>query len=250
MKKTVLDESKFKSKLLVSYLSSPMVLLPFLVGITDLLALWTFSIDSGMGIFAGIAGILGGLGFFLTKLLAGDEKATGKVLEKLEKEALEEWEKSLDDLDRKLAADGDPRTETCLRDLRTLAQAFQTKKEWTFSLNSRSTFDILSGVERLFSQCIRYLEKSLDLWYTSQKMTTEDARKPLLVQREKIIEDVGISIRQLGSILADIQGLGTEDSTTDSELTRIREELDRSLDVARTVNKRMKSLDREIGMEE
>lgn len=244
----LLDETKLKKRVFWELLSSPWTLWPFVGGVTALLGLWTFSIRSGLAVFAALVSILGSLGIFFTRLLLGSEARVKKAVEEMQQEAQKERERSLDELERRLAADGDPRTESSLRDLRALAKAFEKGGAWSASLNTRTVFDILAGVEQLFKRCVLSLKKTLELWYTAQNMATAEAREPILRQRERIIEDVGKSIRQLGGILAGIQNIGAEEDAGDRELARIREELDRSLEVARMVEKRMQSLDREIGV--
>jgi hypothetical protein len=246
---SILDRSAFTRRFITRLASHPWTLLPFLGGITDLLALWTFNIQSPPAAFAGLAAVLLSLGVFLTRVVTGSENVAKQVLEDMEKEAVRQRERTLDDLDRKLSADGDSRTEKCLRDLRALAGAFQRDKAWLSTLNTRSTFDILSGVEQLFMRCVQYLEKTLQLWYTARDMSTPEARDVILAERERILEDVTASIRQLGKILAGIQRLGVSEGEAGSDLARIRDELDQSLEVAKAVEKRMKDLERELETE-
>ncbi len=66
--KSILDKSKFNRKFLLGLFASPYSLVPFLVGWTDLLALWTFGVKSPPAAIAGVALILGSLGIFLTRL--------------------------------------------------------------------------------------------------------------------------------------------------------------------------------------
>jgi hypothetical protein len=186
------------------------------------------------------------VGILLTRLLMGSENIARDILEEMEKEAITERERALDSLDQRLSADGDSRTEKSLRDLRALARAFQDDQSWLSTLNTKSTFDILAGVEQLFSRCVLSLEKSLKLWYTAREMTTDKARQPILDQRERIITDVAESIHQLGRILAGIQRIGVHEGEENSELARIRQELDQSLQVAEIVEQRMQSIDREL----
>ncbi|MBN1880268.1 hypothetical protein JW823_09185 [bacterium] len=245
-KRSPLDTSRFRRKYIQRLIASPWTLLPFVAGVTDLLFLWALDINSGPAVFAGIAAILGSIGVFFTRMLTTQESLGRDVMLSLEKEALRIREKSLDDLDKRLATDGDPRTETCLRDLRTLARAFDHNPEWRNSLNQSSAMDVLSGVEQLFTQCVASLEKSLELWYTSRQMKTEQARAPIVEQRENIIRDVTQSIQDLGRLLADIQILDINRSTHESELKRIRSELNQSLEVAKSVKDRMNRLDEEL----
>ena len=238
--------STFKKKYFLKLLASPLCLFPFLTGVTDLAVLWAFSIPSGIGIFAGIACILGAVGYFLTDLVKGNPSLTQNVLETLQRETMAEREKALDELDARLAADGDPRTEASLRDLRTMARAFEKGKSWSGVLNSPATLDILSGVDQLFKQCVFSLENTLDLRYTASQMATPAARNPILAKRERIIKDVAESIHKLGSVLANIHLLGMDDTSRESDLASIRKELDQNLEVARRVKQRMRTLENEV----
>ncbi|MDO9262698.1 MAG: hypothetical protein Q7U02_01950, partial [Desulfosalsimonadaceae bacterium] len=145
--KATVNKSKFRKKYFLKLLSRPLFLFPFLTGLTDLLILWAFSIPSGIGIFAGITGLLGSVGYFLTNIVTGNRSLSENVLESLQREAMAERENTLDELGRRLAADGDHRTESRLRDLRTMARAFENEKSWAGSLSSPATIDILSGVD-------------------------------------------------------------------------------------------------------
>jgi hypothetical protein len=62
-----------------------------------------------------------------------------------------------------------------------------------------------------------------------------------LEQREKIMADVQASIKQLSDTLIALQSLGSGDNST-AELSRIRDELDQSLAVAKVVEARINSL--------
>ncbi len=244
--KAAVTRSKFRKKFFLKLLSRPLCLFPFLTGVTDLLILWAFSIPSGIGIFAGIACVLGAVGYFLTNLVAGNPSLTQNVLETLQRETMVDREKALDELDARLAADGDPRTENSLRDLRAMARAFEKGKSWSGVLNSPATLDILSGVDQLFKQCVFSLENTLDLRYTASEMATAVARNPILAKRERIIEEVAESISKLGNVLANIQLLGMDDTSRESDLARIRKELDQNLEVARKVKQRMRTLENEV----
>jgi hypothetical protein len=235
-----------RKRVLRKLLSSPGVLFLFLAGVTDLAVLWGFNIDSGLGVFAGLACILGAAGYFLSKWLLGGDKLAKEVIEEMKEEAREKNERDLDELEKRLCEDGDPRTEKNLRDLRELTRAFHESREGSLSLSSKASFEILSGVEQLFGRCVLSLEKTLQLWHTAQRMSRPEAREPILDQRERIIEDVDKSIRQMGKLLAEIQCLGIEKNSEESELARIRKELNQSLEVAKKVEERMQSLDREI----
>ncbi|MFH1038175.1 MAG: hypothetical protein V1789_05840, partial [PVC group bacterium] len=133
-----------------------------------------------------------------------------------------------------------------LRDLRALATAFYKGNTFTAACDPQSSFDMLTGVEELFNRCTLYLASTLELWHTAHRTANPGARKPILKQRERIIAEVDKSIKQLGKVLAGIKSIGLGAETEASELARIRDELDQSLEIAKQVKERMKSLDREL----
>lgn len=236
----MLDRKRLRKKVLLSLMSSPWTLVPFLGGATALAAGWAMGMGHGLTLFSGLTGILSGAGMFLTQLLVGGDKAARKALDELQREAQQTAQRRLDDLDRRLLADEDPRTEQALRDLRTLVEAFREGDHWSDNLNAASAFDILSTVDDLFSACERSLEQTLELWETAQDVSVAEARKALLDRRERIIAEVQASIVQLGQILAGIQSLHGERAST-VELSRLRRELEQSLAVARRVDEKMKA---------
>lgn len=232
------DKRKFRRTLLLRYLTRLETLAPIVGGLTLLLASWAFKLKSGLAPFAGIVSVLVGFGSFVTRLLTGSPAIEQRVVEEISEQARQEREQRLDDLERRLAEDGDPRTEHALRDLRTLTASFANDPDVTSSVDSFSGFDIVSGVNRLFAACVESLQRTLELWRTARKMATEEARKPILARREALIDEVRASIEHLGSILANVQSLHVGEASG-SELSRIRHELDASLDVARRVGERM-----------
>jgi hypothetical protein len=236
----MLDRKTLQKKVILSLLSSPGTLLPLLGGSTLALMSWALSADPARAIFGGVALMLAGLGVFASRLLMGSDEVTKKAIDELQREAQEHTTRKLDALDARLQADGDSRSERCLRDLRALVNSFKEQHDWSELTNATSTFDILSGVDDLFHGCVRSLERSFELWSTAQRMNTASARQPLLKRREGIIGEVQESIIQLGRILAGIQGLGSGPTST-AELGRLRDELHNSLEVARRVDEKMKS---------
>jgi hypothetical protein len=72
-------------------------------------------------------------------------------------------------------------------------------------------------------------------------MTTEGAREPILERRERIVEDIGDSLEHLSRILGEIQGYGAVEENKNSEMARIRAEMEECLVVANRVEERMKS---------
>jgi hypothetical protein len=236
--KAALDKREYKKRVLLRLLTSPWSLIPGLGGTTLLIAGWALGLKAGAVLFGGVVGVLVGIGTFFTRLLAGNEKLEQQVLQEMREEAEEAREEELDELERALMEDCDPRTEQSLHELRVLATAFQRKESWASDVDSGSSFDIMSGVNQLFASCVKYLKMTLELWRTAQEMESEGVRKPILERREKLVEDVRKSTQHISDILARAQTLGVGEEA-DSALKNLREELDVSLDVAKRVQERI-----------
>lgn len=249
MRKKPLDETALRRKLILKLLSSPASLIPMMVGVSAIAGAWAMDANIGLGLFVGLASFLVAGGAFLTRLIVGGEDAAKKAIAELQRETLAEQEKALDDLEARLKEDGDKRTEAALSDLRAIAEAFEQENLRTDGLNSKSAFDIMDGVGRLFDRCVASLEKTLHLWKLAGRMQTKSARRPILEQREEIIGEVARSISQLGKILVDVQKMEAA-VTGAAGLSRLRDELDQSLAFAKKVDEKVKMLDREFSAAE
>ena len=237
----MLDERTLKRKVLFRILGSPLTVLPFMIGITTMAAGWAFGWQGGFGWFAGIAGTLGALGSFTTRFLLQGNQIAAQVASQMTLEEKRAKERALDDLDRRLTvSDNDPRPEAALRDLRQLLQVFEQARPNEERINITSLFDIQSTVGQMFDQCVRSLTQTEKLWNTASKITSTQARQPILDQREQIIADVQESLKHLSDTLVQLQSLGTGDQST-AGLKRIRQDLDHSLAIAKKVDERMSS---------
>jgi len=248
VERAMLDEQILKRKVLLRALGSPFTILPFMLGMTVMATGWAFGWQGGYGWFAGMAGLLGSAGAFATKMALSGDKVAGQIAAEMNQEEKKSKEHTLDELDRRLTvSDDDPRPETALRDLRELLKIFEQTRPDDTRVNIASMFDIQSMVGQLFEQCVRSLEQTDNLQDTASKLNSEDARKPILNQREQIIADVQASIKHLSNTLVSLQTLGTGDQST-AELKRIRQDLDHSLVVAKKVDARMSSFVKGAGI--
>jgi hypothetical protein len=244
----MLDEKTLRKRVWLRLLGSPLTIVPFLLGMTTLTTTWALDWKPGIGMFAGLAGLLAAGGAFLTRLLLSAGRVTREVATQLEREDQDARQRSLDELDRRLSsADQDPRPEAALRDLRALVKAFEEGATDYSRSNAGSVIDIHSRVGELFDHCVESLCQTERLWQTAQKLNTVAARKPILHQREKIIEEIQASIKQLSDTLVALQTLGAGDRSP-AELGRLRDELDQSLAVAKTVEERVNNLVKETGV--
>ncbi|MEM6533738.1 MAG: hypothetical protein AAF654_14035 [Myxococcota bacterium] len=238
-----MDRERFRRKYMLRLATAPAVFAPVVGGLSTLLAGWALDMP-GFIPFAGLAAALVGLGTFATKLFSGDERQAKAALNELESEVETERERELDRLADRLSQDRDERDERLLRDLRNLANEFKRDDFWPDELNSTSTFDLMNGVETLFAGCVDSLERQVRLVEIARNMSTQEARQPLVDERERILKEVGECIAQLGKMYSSIQGLRGQ-GEENAELARVRGELERSLEVASRVQERMHAWDRE-----
>jgi hypothetical protein len=236
------DDKEIQRRVLWRVLGSPLVVGPFMIGMTTLTATWALDWNPGIGVFAALAGTRTSAGMFLTRLLVGGEGVARRITEDALRREQQTRQQSLDALDRQLTeADKDPRPETALRDLRALVKAFEDFEGGASVVQLPTVVELRARVNQLFEQCVQSLEQSGRLWQTAQRLHTPAARQPLLGQRERIIEDVQATVKQISETLVGLQTLGTSHSSS-RELTRLREELDQSLAVAKTVEDRVNTL--------
>ena len=243
------DKKEFRRRVLWRVFSSPMNLIPMTFGATVILAAWALALQgAGIWFFVGVCSMLAALGISLSRLILSSETEGKKVLEKMRREVIESQETSLDVLEKELEMDDDPRTETCLRDLRTLTRQFREESDLIYSRKSRldvySSMEISSKVEELFNNSVEFLKKTMELWNTANQLESPSARAPLMKIREKLIQDVGKSIEQISKSLAEIQQINSGMLDTKSDLERIRMELEQQVNSVRKISGDIEEFDR------
>ncbi len=207
---------------------------------------WAVGQGTALLSFLGLGGLLAGLGVLATRWILRRDEIHQAAFKELQEEAFRRQAEDLDDLDRRLQQDDDPRTETTLRELREIYGEFKSDASWAEGLKTRVSFEIVSRVERLFEECVKSLGRSLELWEAAQKMRTPELKKDLLESRSALLGEISRSLEQMRKTVDSVRALRL-DKTDASSHARIREELDASLEVARRVEERMRSLEHELG---
>ena len=233
------DNKNMAKRVMADIVSSPLVLMPFMVGSAAFASLFALGLTgtSKVGaVLIGLAGTLASAGTFLTKFILGRDDRIRKLVEASRSKAKLDKRKALDHFHHRLSMDGDERTETAMQDLRSLRQAVRQLDKIAPDLNRAMIEDIQQRSEELFQQCVSSLEKTLQLWKTAESLASETARKPILEQREKLVDDVVQTVEHMSRTLASVQGI-TNRSDGDIRLQRLRGELDQSMEVAKRLNK-------------
>jgi hypothetical protein len=225
-----------KKKVYLDIFAAPGTLLPLAAGLTALMASWASGGDPLLS-FAGIAGVLAGLGVTATRLILGLDRITQQAYDHLLQRQRQQQEDALERLRQRLEADQDPRTQNCLQELRHLYSRLKDKLE-----NDKVTaaaYGVVEGVDRVFQTSVKQLEQSVDLWETAQTLRGS-ARKGLLQQREDLVRDVCETVEHLGHTVDRFHAMTTRKNR--SNLARLRKELDESMRVAREVERRTEQL--------
>ena len=238
------DRATIRRKVLMSLLAAPSFLLPATLGVTAVLASWATGLGEPWLPFAGGLAVLAGLGTLATRLIFGLDEVSRRAADELRRETQETWTLRLDDLDRRLEEDGDQRTEALLRELRALNKTIR-EQGLSKRLDPASRVDITIKMGELYDGSIRALEKSLALWHAAQEIPAGKGRRGFLEQREAQVREVGRCVGVLQE-LCRMETAAASSDTPDSELARIRAELNHSLEVAKRVEDRMESLEKDI----
>jgi hypothetical protein len=228
-----------RKKVLLDLFAAPSTVIPLASGLTLLIGSWAVG-GNNPATFAGVAGVLAGLGMFASRLVLGLEAITHRAYDYVVDHQRQEENQQLALLQQRLLADDDPRTDNCLHELRSLHEILRAKVD-RGELGRAST-DVLDRVSDLYRTCIHQLRQSVDL-RDAAKQLSGSARRSVLQQRDQIVREVTSSIAELGQLLERFLASSTERNR--DELRRLRSELESAIDVARRAEHRTAQWERE-----
>ena len=227
-----------KRKVLLDLFVSPYNLIPLAGGLTSLMAGWAANGEPRL-IMAGLAGVLAGIGVTASRWIWGLESLTQKAYEYEVENKQQRQQQRLDDLDAKLTKDRDPRTQSCLRELRSLHANLKraAKKDEI----STAKFEIIRGVENVMDECVKQLEHSYSLWETHRKLQGP-AAESLMEQRNQLIQDVVVTVADVATMVESY--FVSAGQRNRSSLDQVRRELNESIEAAKRAEARTAELDR------
>ena len=220
-------------------------LTPLILGVSVGLGLWAFNLGSGVAIATSVILVLLSAGIYLNRLVFGWDENYERIVREWRASVEQDRDQNLDRLYRDLQADGDPRTEMLLKDLRTLTKTLMSEENHQLASGA---FGILSDVDKLFSRCVGYLEESLKLWQTAEEVERETIANELLGQRQVLIDEVEKSLDRLGDVLGGIKKAAL--SRDSEELTRLRDELAARLKIAEEVETRIRNMNGSVSAQD
>lgn len=244
--KKVIDRKLFRKKFLLHLIGNSYVIFPFAGGVSLAFAAWVLNLAPGILYFfaSAVLGILVPIGVIITKWTSGTDDIAKQVHDELLNEVNLKQEAELNLLHQQLEADGDVRTETMLQELRALHQSFQEEARngvWMGALPLTVSAEITDKVSELFAQAVQCLKDTLKMHEKARDAQLGATVKNVLARhREQQIADVQQTIEQLSHLYARVLTLGPESNET--ELSRLRTELDESLAFAKKVEGQLRAL--------
>ncbi len=236
-----MDKKEIRRQILLDNLDW-VSLTPLFLGVTAALGAWAVQLNPRICFSLAIIPMLISAGIYSQRLFLGWDEKMESIARREREKNIREREEKLNQLGEALKGDGDPRTENLLKDLRVLTQAMLGNPQESSAMKA---YDIIADVDKLFQRCVDYLKESLELWTTARNLDHVATREQLLKQRESLIDEVEVSLENLGRVLgimkkADVNG---QDKIHMDEL---REELNARLKMAETIESKMESMRKHV----
>ena len=240
---TLIDRKLFREKFLLHLISNPYTIYPFATGVFGVFASWVFNLEPQiLYLFASaVIGIGFPIGALITKWTTGTDDIAKQVHEEMLHEAHQKQEEELNALHEQLQKDGDKRTEQMLEELRALHQSFQEEARdagWMGNLPITVSAEITGKVSELFTQAVHCLKDTLKMYEKSRDSQLATVKRVLQQHREQQIADVQQTIVQLTHLYARVLTINPDSNET--ELSRLRTELDESLAFAKKVDEQIR----------
>ncbi len=226
-----------KRKVISELFFAPSVVLPIVGGISAGMLSWAMAGDATLTL-AGVAGILGGLGWMMTRIIFKVESITEGAMRIEQEQMIKAENAKLDQLMQQLISDKDERTQDYLILLRSLRDDFQVHTSQP-GVQMRSA-RVREQIGAIFYAAVEQLGNSYKLWELSQNLGGE-ARRKVLANREQVLEEVSATVDRLQVAITQIKELIRQDKKVD--LASMREELEATMRIARRTEERMREIE-------
>ena len=226
-----------KRKVISELFFAPSVVLPIVGGISAGLLSWALG-GSAFLTMAAVAGILGGLGWMMTRIIFNVESITEDAMRIEQEQAIQAENAKLDQLMQQLISDKDDRTQDYLILLRSLRDDFQVQTSQP-GVQLRSA-RVREQVSAIFNAAVEQLGNSYKLWELSESLGGE-ARRKVLANREQVLHEVSATIDRLQVAVTQIKEMISQDKKAD--LASMREELEATMRIARRTEEKMREIE-------
>ena len=226
-----------KRKVVSELFLAPSVVLPLVGGFSAALLSWATGGNSYLT-GAAMVGILGGLGWMLTRMVFKVEEITEDVMQAELDKRLRDENAALDQLALQLRQDRDHRTQDYLTLLRALRDDFE-KLAQKPGLQVRSS-RVREQIGLVFGAAVEQLHRSFRMWELSENLVGR-ARDKILDDREQVLAEISATVDRLQATVDQFRELVKTDDTVD--LAAMREELEATMRIARRTEERMRELE-------
>ncbi len=226
-----------KRKVISELFLAPSGLLPIVGGISAGLLSWAMG-GIGLLTLAAAAGILGGLGWMMTRIIFKVESITEDAMRFEQEQRIKAENEQLDRLMQQLKSDSDERTQDYLILLRSLRDDFQMQTSQP-GVQMRSA-RVREQVSAIFNAAVEQLGNSYKLWQLSESLGGE-ARRKVLANREQVLQEVSTTVDRLQVAVTQIKDLISQDKKVD--LASMREELEATMRIARRTEEKMREIE-------
>lgn len=212
------------------------MVLPVVGGASAWLLSWAGGGNDWLNL-AGLVGVLGGVGWFATRFIFQLDGISEKAMQDLAEEALQKEEKHLNELQKRLANDRDPRTEQyliLLRENRTELERIAR----TPGIELRS-LEIVKQARQLFWAASDQLDQSMKMYELAQNLNGAE-KQGVLAQRERCLEEARESSEHLSDAIATFRQFA--DKTLERDMDTLQLELAESIRAAKRSEERMREL--------
>jgi paraquat-inducible protein B len=226
-----------KRKVISELFFAPSVVLPIVGGISAGLLSWAMG-GSGSLTLAAAAGLLGGIGWMITRIIFRVESITADAMRFEQAQLTKAENERLDQLLLQLTGDRDDRTQDYLTLLRSVRDDFQLTADQP-GVQMRSA-RVREQVSAIFNAAVEQLRDSHKLWELSESLRGE-ARSKILADREQVLAEVNATVDRLHNAVSQFKELIRKDEKVD--LASMREELEATMRVARRTDERMREIE-------
>ena len=237
-------------RLIAKAFAAPLALVPTLLGGLTTLAAAAVAAGGANGAgflaFLGVSGLVLGVGSGVTRLLLGTEKLATEAM-------LEDEDKMRQRADERLsAADSARKQASRSRDAEAAERAARLGRAWerasTLPVGVDERLPVVLGdkIEQLWDSCLGGVRRLVRLGEVGRDLATSDARQRLDAQRTTLRGELDVALDRLDAAIDRLQLEAVSQDTGGRALSDMSDELDRGLEVARQVERRMQSLDSEL----
>ena len=228
---------ELRKRILREIFVAPSVVLPIVGGASAWLLSWAGAGSSDMLNLVGLAGVLGGIGWFATRFIFQLDDISQKAMQDLAKEAYQKEEIHLNELQKRLASDKDPRTEQYLILLRE-NRAELEKIAQTPGIQIRS-LEIVKQARQLFWAATDQLDQSLKMHELAQKLSGSE-KQGVLAQREHCLSEALESAEHLRDAISTFRHF--TDKNLERDMDSLQIELAESIQAAKRSEERLRDL--------